>query len=150
MSDLEARLQRLEGVEEIRGLLERYADCLDRADFAGYAGLFTRDGELVAQLGRARGRAAIQSLLEETIGPTLATRRRAFHLVAGPTISVDGDRATSRVLWVYLTHDDAGAPLILQSGHYDDRLEREEGRWLFARREISRDFGVSPTEQHGR
>jgi uncharacterized protein (TIGR02246 family) len=144
---LASRLQRLEDVEEIRQLLQRYADCLDAADFAGYASLFAEDGELVAKLGRARGQKAIRELLDGAIGPTLATRRTAFHLVGNPTISVDGDRAESRVLWAYLTHDDTGAPIILQLGHYHDRLVREAGRWRFARREISRDLGVSPLEQ---
>ncbi len=144
---LALRLRRLEDIEEIRGLLERYALCLDRADFHGYAALFARDGELAAQLGGAKGREAIEALLEATIGPSLPTRRKAFHLIAGPTIAVDGDRATSRVLWIYLTHDDEGAPMILQSGHYDDALVREDRAWRFARREISRDFGVSPLDR---
>lgn len=144
---LDRRLRRLEDLEEIRLLLERYAAFLDAADFAGYASLFARDGELVAPLGGARGPAAIQELLERSIGPTLATKRTAFHWLGGPAIAVDGDRATSRVLWAYLTHDDAGAPTLLQSGHYDDELVREDGRWCFARRAITRDFGVSPLER---
>ena len=59
MATLEERLQRLEDLEEIRRLLEEYARCLDSGDHAAYAELFTEDGELHAQLGRAKGRQAI-------------------------------------------------------------------------------------------
>jgi 3-phenylpropionate/cinnamic acid dioxygenase small subunit len=139
---LEERLQRLEDREEIRALHVANADALDRRDFAAYASLFTEDGELAAQLGGASGRRSIQELLESAIGDV--ERPAAFHIVANPEIDVDGDRATSRVLWAYLTHDEDGRPTILQAGHYDDELVRDAGRWRFQRRRITRDFGFSP------
>ena len=148
MATVEERLQRLEDVEEIRKLLLEYARCLDAADYVAYAELFTEDGELHAQLGQARGREAITALLDRRLEPEEGAppRRAAFHLVGSPTIEVDGDRATSDVIWAYVTHDDAGYPLILQLGHYRDDLRRERDRWRFARREISRDFGYSPLD----
>jgi ketosteroid isomerase-like protein len=139
---VEDRLRRLEDREEIRALHVANADALDRRDFAAYASLFTDDGELAAQLGGATGRGAIQELLENSIGDV--ERAAAFHLVANPEIEVDGDHATSRTLWAYLTHDEDGRPLILQAGHYDDELVRDAGRWRFRRRRITRDFGHSP------
>jgi uncharacterized protein (TIGR02246 family) len=145
---LEQRLRRLEDVEEIRALLEEYARCLDAGDHAAYAELFAQDGELHAQLGVAKGRAAIRELLDARLkGGGGAPRRTAFHQVGNAAIEVDGDRATSRVLWLYLTHDDANYPLTLQVGHYDDRLVREGGRWRFERRTITRDFGYSPLDE---
>jgi uncharacterized protein (TIGR02246 family) len=145
--ELEARLRRLEDVEEIRTLLLEYARCLDAGDYAGYAELFTEDGVLDAQLGQAKGRDAIRALLEERLGST-ADRLRpvAFHLIASPVVEVDGDSATSTVIWAYITHDDDGFPLLLQLGHYRDELAREAGRWRFRRREISRDLGFSPLD----
>lgn len=145
----DTRLRRLEDREEIRDLLTSYADCLDRKDFAGYAQLFARDGTLVAQLGEATGPAAIQALLEANLSgtPTAASTRVAFHMLANPVIQVDGDSATSRVLWAYVTHDAEGLPLILQVGHYDDELTREDGSWRFRQRRISRDMGFSPRDR---
>jgi uncharacterized protein (TIGR02246 family) len=143
-AELEQRLRRVEDIEEIRALLLAYATHLDAGDHRAYAELFTADGELVAQLGQAKGREAIRALLDEKLGGAALPRRTAFHLVGNSVIAVSGDKATSKALWAYITHDDDGYPVILQLGHYDDELRREDGRWLFARRQISRDLGFSP------
>jgi len=148
MASVEQRLRRLEDVEEIRRLLEEYARCLDAGDHAAYAELFTEDGELDAQLGTAKGREAIRALLDARLGDGGApARRTAFHQIGNATIDVEGDRATSRVTWAYVTHDDGSYPLILQVGHYDDLLARDGGRWRFRRRTISREFGFSPLDE---
>jgi uncharacterized protein (TIGR02246 family) len=147
VATLEERLQRLEDLEEIRRLLEEYARCLDAGDHAAYAELFTEDGELHAQLGQAKGRQAIRDLLDARLKGEARPARTAFHQIGNATIEVDGDRATSRVLWAYVTHDDGNYPLILQVGHYDDVLVREDGRWRFERRTITRDFGFSPLDE---
>jgi len=144
---VEQRLRRLEDLEEIRRLLEEYARCLDAGEHAAYAELFTVDGELHAQLGVAKGRGAIRELLDARLKGDGGPRRTAFHQIGNPTIDVDDDRATSRVMWLYVTHDDAGYPLTLQVGHYDDVLVRDDGRWRFARRTITRDFGYSPLDE---
>jgi len=145
---LEARVRRLEDAERIRTLLVEYARRLDDADYAGYAELFAEDGILEAQLGQAQGREAIRSLLEMRLQPRQGApaRPKAFHLVGSPTIEIDGDSATSAVLWAYVTHDEAGFPLLLQLGHYRDELRREGERWRFRRRRISRDLGFSPLD----
>ena len=143
-SSLETRLQRLEDAEEIRQLLLEYARHLDAGDYRAYSELFTEDGELVAQLGRAKSPAGIRALLEEKLGAAQAAGRLAFHMIGSAAISVDGDRATSKVMWCYVTHDDTGYPWIPQLGHYHDQLVRDGGRWKFARREITRDLGFSP------
>jgi hypothetical protein len=145
--ELEARLRRLEDREEIRELLLEYARRLDAADYEGYAQLFTEDGELDAQLGSAKGRAAIVELLQRRLGTSPdRPRRTAFHLVGAPDLRVDGDTAASTVIWAYVTHDDDGFPIILQLGHYRDELARVDGTWLFERRAISRDLGFSPLD----
>jgi hypothetical protein len=145
---LEARLQRLEDLEEIRQLLLEYARRLDAADYEGYAALFTADGELDAQLGHAVGREAIVELLERRLGSgsERTVKKTAFHLVGSPDIQLDGDEATSVVIWAYVTHDDDGFPIILQLGHYRDTLARDDGLWRFRRRQISRDLGFSPLD----
>jgi uncharacterized protein (TIGR02246 family) len=147
VSTVETRLRSLEDREEIRSLLVRYAERLDDADYEGYAQLFAEDGELDAPLGHARGRDAIRGLLEERLGGAARKERpTSFHLLGTPSLAVDGDRATSTVLWYYVDHDAAGMPRILQLGHYRDAFVRVDGRWLFQRRQITRDLGVSPLD----
>jgi 3-phenylpropionate/cinnamic acid dioxygenase small subunit len=143
----EARLRRLEDLEEIRAVFTRYAKALDARDFAAYAGLFAESGVLEAPLGAATGPAAIQELLEERLAGSSAPRRVAFHLIANPEIELDGDRATARVLWSYVTNGEDGFPLIFQLGHYDDVLIREKGSWRIERHAITRDLGFSPLER---
>ena len=151
MSELEPRLRRLEDVEEIRALLLEYARRLDAADYIGYSELFAVEGELDAQLGQARGRAAIVALLEHRLGlQPDQPRPGAVHLNGSPAVTLDGDRATSVVIWAYVTHDEEGFPLLLQLGHYYDELVREDGQWRFQRRRITRDLGFSPLDAPAR
>src|SRR5207247_10236866 len=81
VATLEERLQRLEDLEEIRRLLEEYARCLDAGDHAAYAELFTVEGELHAQLGEAKGREAIRSLLDARLKGDRPAPRTAFHQI---------------------------------------------------------------------
>jgi hypothetical protein len=92
----------------------------------------------------AKGREKIEALLDRSLGEP--PERKAFHVIGNPTIHVDGDRATSSVIWTYVSHDDDGYPFALQLGHYEDVLAREDGRWRFERRTISRDLGYSPRD----
>jgi 3-phenylpropionate/cinnamic acid dioxygenase small subunit len=144
---VEQRLARLEAAEEIRQLLLEYARCLDAGDYRGYAALFTEDGELHAQLGEAKGRAAIQALLDKRLDTGDAPRRTAVHFVGSPTINVDGETATSEVVWTYVTNDADGYPVMFQLGRYRDELVLEEGRWRFKRRTITRELGYSPMDE---
>jgi hypothetical protein len=150
-TSLEARLRRLEDVEEIRALLLEYGRRLDAADFVGYAELFAKEGELDAQLGRAIGRAAIVALLEERLGSQPdRPRPPAVHFNGNPAVTLDGNRASSEVIWAYVTRDHDGFPLLLQLGHYYDELVREDGAWRFERRRITRDLGFSPLDAPAR
>jgi ketosteroid isomerase-like protein len=71
VDDLEARLRRLEDLAQIRQLFVDYKIVLDKQDFAAYAALFTADGEFVAGEQVAKGRAAIQALVEGMPGSLL-------------------------------------------------------------------------------
>lgn len=139
-------LQELSDHEEIRRIFVEYARHLDAADHAGYASLFARDGVLVAQIGEAVGPAAIESALDAALSPEMrATFPSAVHVMNNQSIDVDGDTATTEVLWFYLTTDDDGVPKVLQAGRYTDSLVREDGRWKLSRHDITRLMGRSPT-----
>jgi uncharacterized protein (TIGR02246 family) len=140
--DIEARLRRLEDIEQIRQLFIDYARALDGKDFAGYAELFARDGEFIAGPMRAKGRAEIQALVEGMLGGLLgAEHGEDFHVVANPMIELESDdRARAELTWLYVVRGEDGRPVLSKIGHYDDVLIREEGRWRFLSRAAPTDI----------
>ena len=62
---LAARVQRLEDIQEIQGVLLDYGKYLDARDFASYSRLFAKDGEWVGGFGTVQGPAAIQAFMEK-------------------------------------------------------------------------------------
>lgn len=140
------RTQELEDREAIRRIFADYAAYLDAGDHAGYASLFADDGVMAAQLGEAVGPAAIEATLDAALGPSVrATFPSAVHVMNNQRIDIDGDAATTDVLWFYLTTDDDGVPTILQAGRYTDRLVKRNDEWKLSRHDISRLMGRSPT-----
>jgi hypothetical protein len=142
----DARLRRLEDLEQIQRLFSEYKTVLDRKDFSGYAALFAEDGEFVAGgTQQAKGRAAIQALVEAMPGIDLlgAEVGDDFHLVINPQVELDpgdADRARAQSTWLYVVRGEDGAPVLSKLGHYDDELVREGGRWRFLRREAPMDI----------
>jgi uncharacterized protein (TIGR02246 family) len=130
---IEQRLQRLEDLDEIRQLFVDYGHYLDQHDFASYAQLFSEEGELLlGPIGRAKGRAAIREQMERTMpGDPGGT----YHLVTNPRITLDGDRATSEVMWSVVSRGTDGNAVLSMLGRHRDVLVREGGRWVFLRRE---------------
>jgi uncharacterized protein (TIGR02246 family) len=127
-----SRLRRLEDLEEIRQLFIDYGRHLDAGDVASYADLFADDGEiLLGPIGRAKGRAAIVELMTK-VKERAATA--SFHLVTNPVVRIDGDRATSEVLWTVIKPDAAGKLEVAMFGRHYDELVRERGRWRISKR----------------
>src|SRR5919197_3381078 len=106
LAALEQRLQRLEDQDQIWRLLMAYKEHLDRRDFKAYSELFTEDGEWLGNLGRATGPAEIEALLDRTMDHWSGDELKTYHLIANPVIDVDGDRATSESMWVYVVRDE--------------------------------------------
>jgi uncharacterized protein (TIGR02246 family) len=134
------RLARLEDLDEIRQLSLEYGVHMDAKDWKPFSEVFTEDGELVAAIGVVSGRHAIEALFDTTLREV----PQSFHVFGEPEIDVDGDRATARSRWAYVWTGPDGWPQILQYGHYEDALVRTDGRWLFERREVTRDIGHAP------
>lgn len=143
--DLAARVQRLEDREAIFQLFMDYRRCLDTKDFSGYAALFSDDGEFEAQDLRAKGRAAIEELVDGMRGSLLTeTAGDDIHIVANPEIAIDGDTATARSTWIYVIRAPDGGPDLCKVGHYDDQLVRgDDGGWRFARRHAPMDMAAA-------
>jgi hypothetical protein len=58
----------------------------------------------------------------------------SFHIISSPTVVLDGDRATSQVMWTVVAREETGEPRLTMIGRHQDDLVREDGRWRFARR----------------
>jgi hypothetical protein len=145
------RLRTLEDRQAIEELFTAYGATLDRRDFAAFGRLFAADAEYGGggPGGLTRGRAAIQSLLEQQITSNPAhLPEPAFHLFFNPSIEVNGDRATAHSKGAYLIPDlkNGGAQIIFFVS-YHDALVRQGGQWVFSRREIHSAIpgGAQPT-----
>jgi uncharacterized protein (TIGR02246 family) len=129
---IESRLRRLEDLEEIRRLFVDYGRHLDAGDVEAYASLFADEGEtLLGPIGRAKGHAAIVELMTKV---RERTTTKSFHLVTNPVIHLDGDRATSEVLWTVIRPAADGTLEVAMFGRHHDELVRERGRWRILKR----------------
>jgi len=127
MSDLEARIARLESLEEIRQLPARYALALDMRDMDAMAGLFVPD----VRVGRDTfGREALRAYLDE------AMRERftgTSHHIGGHVIEFDDPDHARGIVYSKNEHETGGEWVIMQM-MYADEYARVEGRWFFRRR----------------
>ncbi|MDX1383576.1 MAG: nuclear transport factor 2 family protein [Thermoanaerobaculia bacterium] len=138
MSDLEARVRRLEDVEAIRRLKARYCFACDAGyDVEALAELFTEDAVWDGgALGVAEGREAIRRFFER------APQAMSFavHMVTNPLIEIDGDTATGA--W-YLLQAATHAPsesAVWGSARYDEEYVRTETGWKFRRLRLTSHF----------
>jgi hypothetical protein len=143
-ASLEARIQRLEDIEEIRVLLTDYGRFLDAHDLVSYSHLFAKEGEWVGGFGSAKGPAGVQALMEKNLGPGPAGKPGStFHILTNFIIDVHGDTATAWSRWVFVTTGADNRPTPAMGGHYDDTLVREDGHWRFERRVAVNDIPQS-------
>jgi uncharacterized protein (TIGR02246 family) len=129
---VEARLRRLEDLQEIQQLFYDYGQHLDAGDFASYASLFAADGEVkLGPMGRAKGRDEIRALMEGVLANGVGT---SYHVISSPRVELDGDTATSEVMWTVVNRGADGKAVLSMIGRHRDRLVREDGRWRFHER----------------
>ena len=60
--------------------------------------------------------------------------RAGYTSISSPTIELDGDRATSGVMWTVIQRDPDRKPRLSILGRHVDDLVREDGRQKIARR----------------
>ncbi|WP_312871811.1 nuclear transport factor 2 family protein [Amycolatopsis acididurans] len=136
MTDIEARLRKLEDAHEIAQLRARYCQCLDDGRWDELASQFTENGAFIG-LSTARGRDELRTFfagLQQ--GPLTAW----WHFSANETVTIEGDVATGET-WLYQPCVVEGEAQVA-AGRYRDRIERVGGRWLFAERHVTFFFWV--------
>ena len=137
--NLEQRIRRTEDMFAIQQLLTDYGRTLDDRDSAAFADLFARDGEWIAPPDfHPRGRAAIRAMIDRMLAAVPPSARA--HYITNLTVAIEGDAATAHCRFLLVEPIADGSPRIRLSGHYDDALVREDGRWRFLRRTLAHDL----------
>jgi uncharacterized protein (TIGR02246 family) len=134
MSDIEARLRRLEDAEEIRRLIQDYRRHLDNHDLVAYGHLFAAEGEWIGGTGYGKSPAGITAMLTERLPAPAPGPQSSWHLLTDPVIMVDGDRATGLLTWAWVGKGEGNVPVLRLLGTYEDTYVREQGRWRFRTR----------------
>lgn len=140
---LAQRVQALEDEREIREVLVQYGEFLDARDYASYASLFAEDGVWSGGFGTFTGPAAIEAMLEDNMGtqPDGYINKDNFHLNTTMVVDVDGDTATARSRYLFMTRSPDDRPVVALAGRYVDELVREAGEWKIKTR---KSHGVIP------
>ena len=148
MSDLQAQVERLSAIEDIKQLKARYAAYADdQYDPDGISGLFVEDGvwDGGPEFGRHEGPAAIHTFFSEVSEKLVFSA----HLSLNPIIQVNGDTAEGqwRLLCPCNLKDDSGKAndtWILAA--YDETYAKRDGRWLFQSMKVNVNFIASHAE----
>ena len=124
---LEARIRRLEDIEALRKLRNRYHAAINDGRYDEIAELFTDDALVVlGYLARYEGRAAIDRGFRG-----MGERERFFikQFIHSHDVAVDGDRGTG-TSYLEARYGRYGVSWLV-SGRYDDVYVRRGERWLF-------------------
>jgi ketosteroid isomerase-like protein len=127
LAALEARIRRLEDIEDIRSLRNAYHACINDGRYDEIAELFTDDARVVlGYLATYVGRAAI-----DTGFRGMGERERFFikQFIHSHDVKLVGDSGTG-VSYLEARYGRYGVSWLV-SGRYDDIYARQNGRWLF-------------------
>ena len=126
MTDLEARIDRLESLAAIQQLPIRYALAVDGRDMDAWVSCFIPD----VHCGRAgQGREVLKSI----ITPAVKTFYRSIHQICGHRVEFDDADHAHGVVYCRAEHEDAGQWVVMAIAYFDS-YERREGEWFFVRR----------------
>jgi hypothetical protein len=136
----------IDAEREIRRTVDDYAYAIDRHDDDLYAGLWTPNATFrIFEYGKP--------VLTRTLAQTLGTpgRMRRFvatmHSVVGHRALVEGHRAVGETDCVaqHVMADGSGGHVIYEIGlrYHDVLLQQNDGRWLFASRDLHLLWGKS-------
>ncbi|KUI21601.1 hypothetical protein AU193_13630 [Mycobacterium sp. GA-1285] len=127
LADLEARIERLEALDEIRQLAAKYAVALDMRDLDALVNLFVDD---VKVPGERRSRAALREWYDAELRQNLLG---SGHGVLGHVIDVhDSDTATGLV---YSRNDlETESVWVIEMLAYLDSYQRRDAHWYFLKR----------------
>ncbi len=116
---------------EIRNLVARYADAVNRHAEADWAATWAEDGVWKMLGNTIEGRDAIVNMWRGAMG----FFSFVIQLIYSGTVEIDGDTARGRFYLSEMGHTSKGDRL-LTLAVYHDELRKQNGRWLFTRRQF--------------
>jgi len=129
---LEDRVRRLEDRQEILQSLIDYGELLDTRDLDAWAELWAEDGEFEMSTGRlAKGRQSIKDMLAAVIATSTES---VLHMEINPRITLDGDQASSTMLYAVAKTQDDGLTRVIFLGHHHSRHVRTADGWKISYR----------------
>ena len=129
---LEERVRLLEDRAEILQSLVDYGELLDTRDLDAWAELWAEDGEFEMSTGRlAKGRQAIKDMLAAVIA---GSTESVLHMEINPRITLDGDQASSTMLYAVAKTQDDGLTRVIFLGHHHSRHVRTADGWKISYR----------------
>jgi SnoaL-like domain len=147
-----AELQNMADQLAIQQLWIRYATALDTMDPDAYASCFTADAMIQMNSGPVKPRAYIESELKAGImkdAPTDKQGRKwspVRHVTSNLIVNITGNTATAESYWLEIASRGKTSdgkvipPTVLNMGHYEDQLVKQNGKWLFTQRVVIADM----------
>lgn len=130
MTDLEARIARLEAIEAIKALKARYWYCCDQKNVEGVRNCFLEGPVEIhydGPVGLVRNRDALYEVFESVACQTEVVE---MHHGGPPEIELTGpDEARGRWGLVYHLLNTEAQTVSVCGGYYDDQYRRVDGRW---------------------
>ena len=130
---------------EITNLSNRLMIASDAQDAETYARSFAKEGVLDWVYGVEHGREEIRKAIAawrgrtEKMAPDAKERQRTRHFVMNQVIDIAPDGKTGKGLlyWMALTNRTPQKDVqLLYFGHVVENYVKEDGKWLFAKREV--------------
>ena len=121
-------LERLLATKEIEDLISRYCISFDDQDWETFAGLWTEDAAFVVGDMAFEGRATMLDFLTTCLPEGYVSK----HMISRPLVELETDtraRARTDVVWIAANFENTIV------GRYVDTIVKQDGRWLFQRRE---------------
>ncbi len=129
MSDLEARLVRLEAESDIRRLKARYLNACDAKDVDAIRACFTQDAVIEFPPLGAFG---LDGLIDIFTQMAATTPIVDVHHGHNGEIDIDGDSAKARWNLGFATYDPREKSFRMLASFYDDEYRKTKGGWLIS------------------
>ena len=129
---------------EIENVSNRYMVAVDAGDIETVMSTWAEDGVLEWVFGTEVGKAAIRKAMSNFGGARAVnipegakSRPRTRHQIINHVIDVTGNKAKTIAYWFAFTNNTPqGDVQLLYFGHYEDDMEKVNGKWLFKKRHV--------------
>lgn len=123
LAELQARVERLESLDEIRQLASKYGLAIDMRDIDALVHLYCEDTRVSKD---ERGRPALKRIFDQVMRQFTATA----HQTGNHIIEFDDANHANGVVYNRAEHEIGGEWVVMQM-LYIDRYKRVDGRWYF-------------------